>query len=109
MENIIDITQEKEQAKNAEEISNQVGITFKWAFWLSIFFCATAVVIFIWQQWKSFSFGIPINNDVFGTLGDFVGGILGTIIALYSVYMLVRTFQNQIVTNGNVIITNLWT
>lgn len=106
MAHIIDITNDEEQVASAKATSKQVGITFTRAFWLCIFFCGIAVVLFFWGQIKSLSISFPIDSGIFGTFGDFVGGFLGTIISLYSVYMLVRTFQNQIETNADVIHTN---
>lgn len=47
-----------------------------------------------------------IKHDVVGTYGDFIGGVLGTIIALYSAYLLVRTLGNQLSVNGDVMDTN---
>lgn len=107
MANIIDISGDsKEAVKTAQAISAQVGITFKKAFWLCILFCGIAVILFFWGNWETLSIKMPIENGLFGTFGDFVGGFLGTIISLYSVYMLVRTFQNQIETNADMLLTN---
>lgn len=94
------------EKKNAEKTAKSVGINFWKAFWLCVAFSAGACIVFFWQQWKTLGFSYPIDYNLFGTLGDFIGGILGTIIAFYSVYMLVRTFQNQIKTNASVITTN---
>jgi hypothetical protein len=47
-----------------------------------------------------------IKHDVVGTYGDFIGGVLGTMIALYSAYLLVRTLGNQLSVNGDVMDTN---
>lgn len=68
--------------------------------------CIVAIVFFVWQQWKTFSCAEPILNDVFGTFGDFVGGFIGTLIALYTAYLLVHTLSNQIDTNRSVKKTN---
>ena len=92
--------------ETAQVKSKKEKKAFNKSLWLSIFFCLIALLLFFWQQWKTWSFSDPIDYNLFGTLGDFIGGFLGTFIALYSVYMLVRTFQNQIVTNENVIKTN---
>lgn len=40
-------------------------------------------------------FSCPIDYNLFGTFGDFVGGILGTIFALLGTLMVVRTFRYQ--------------
>ena len=47
-----------------------------------------------------------IKHDVVGTYGDFIGGVLGTLVALYSAYLLVRTLGNQLSVNGDVMDTN---
>jgi len=52
-------------------------------------------------DWKA-----SVNNELLGTLGDFVGGILGTLIAIYSIAMLVKTLNAQIVSNANMKDTN---
>ncbi|MCF0178681.1 MAG: putative phage abortive infection protein [Bacteroidales bacterium] len=45
--------------------------------------------------------GLPVDETLFGTYGDFVGGVIGTIVALYSAYLLVRTFENQASANAD--------
>lgn len=85
---------------------NAVGRTLKKMFIYSIIFCLVVLILFIWNQWITFDLSYPIKHDIFGTYGDFVGGVLGTVISLYSVYMLVKTLQNQISTNADIIITN---
>ena len=79
--------------------------TFKNAKRLLVFGCVIAAVIFftnrpygLWEQ--------PFDEGILGTFGDFVGGFFGTVIALYSVYLLVKTLSNQIQVNSNVVITN---
>lgn len=42
---------------------------------------------------------LPIDENLFGAYGDFVGGVLGTVFAAYGTIMLIRTFQNQMKTN----------
>jgi len=90
----------------AEKTAKSVGVSFLKAFRWCVAFSLGACIVFFWQQWKTFGFSYPIDYNLFGTLGDFIGGILGTIIAFYSVYLLVRTFQNQIETNASVTTTN---
>lgn len=53
-----------------------------------------------------FDWNASVNNELLGTLGDFVGGILGTLIAIYSIAMLVKTLNAQIDSNANMKITN---
>lgn len=63
-------------------------------------------VLFLWKQAGWFDWGASVNNELLGTLGDFVGGILGTLIAIYSIAMLVKTFNAQIDSNANMKVTN---
>lgn len=92
--------------EKAKQTAKSVGISFWKAFWWCVVFSACACIVFFWQQWRFLGFSYPIDYNLFGTLGDFIGGVLGTIIAFYSVYLLVRTFQNQIETNVSVTNTN---
>mgnify|MGYP000013624214 CR=1 FL=1 len=41
-----------------------------------------------------------------GTYGDFIGGVIGTLVALYSAYLLVKTLGCQISVNSDVMDTN---
>ena len=99
-------TEAEKAQKEAEKTAQKVGLNFKKAFKLVVVFSVCAFFLFFWQQWKSFGFTYPIDYNLFGTLGDFIGGVLGTVIAFYSVYFLVRTFQSQITTNASVISAN---
>lgn len=63
-------------------------------------------VLFLWKQVVMFDWKASVNNELLGTLGDFVGGILGTLIAIYSIAMLVKTLNAQIVSNANMKDTN---
>lgn len=63
-------------------------------------------VMFLWKQVGWFDWKASVNNELLGTLGDFVGGILGTLIAIYSIAMLVKTLNAQIDSNANMKVTN---
>lgn len=63
-------------------------------------------VMFLWKQVGWFDWKASVNNELLGTLGDFVGGILGTLIAIYSIAMLVKTLNAQIDSNAHMKITN---
>ena len=63
-------------------------------------------VLFLWKQVGWFDWEASVNNELLGTLGDFVGGILGTLIAIYSIAMLVKTLNAQIDSNANMKVTN---
>ena len=95
-----------EREVEAQNISFDIAANFRIVLILFCIFCFVALILFIWQQWKYLCLSESINSSLFGTFGDFIGGVLGTIIAFYSVYMLVRTFQDQIKTNANVVKAN---
>lgn len=71
---------------------------------------ASAVIavsfILVYALHREYDSHLPIDVGLFGTYGDFIGGVLGTFIALYSAYLLVRTLENQAATNESVIRTN---
>lgn len=104
----VDITNQQNLShdKTTKDKSRQAEITFKTAFWLCLVFCVIAIVFFCWERLHTLTSSEPIHYELFGTFGDFIGGFLGSFIALYSVYVIVRTFQNQTVTNENVVKTN---
>lgn len=72
----------------------------------SIIFCVVVIFLFFCGQIITFRLTDSIEHDIFGAFGDFIGGVLGTFIALYSVYYLVKTFQNQAEINDNIRLTN---
>lgn len=99
-------TSSNEREAEAKNISLNIAASFRCVFISFCIFCFVALILFIWQQWKDLSFSECINSSLFGNFGDFVGGVSGAIIAFYSVYMLVRIFQDQITTNANVVKAN---
>ena len=70
--------------------------------------CTVIAVLFIvlYGLHREYNITLPIDAQLFGTYGDFIGGVVGTFIALYSAYLLVRTFENQASTNESVKLTN---
>lgn len=99
-------TSSNEREVEARNISFNIAANFRKGLKSFCVFFLVTLILFIWQQWKDLSFSECINSSLFANFGDFVGGVLGSIIAFYSVYMLVRTFQNQITTNANVVKAN---
>ena len=70
-------------------------------FIITIIFLGCAILLFCWSK-KCFDLSKSIDYNLFGTLGDYIGGVLGTIFMLLSCLLLVRTFrQQQVVTEGN--------
>lgn len=100
------VEQFEQQAQ--EEAKKQIGQLERLmfiAFWAFVGLFVIAAVLFaihrdywLWSQ--------SFNEQVLGTFGDFVGGFIGTILTLFSVYLLVKTLSNQIAVNSNVVITN---
>lgn len=71
----------------------------------SLTFCAIGLLLYLWER-DFFLFNETIDHELLGTLGDFIGGVLGTTISFYALYILIDTFKNQIRTNENVTKTN---
>lgn len=79
-------------------------------FWVVFAFCAAIIValffVFGWRRVSMFVWDAPVDNGLLGTLGDFVGGVIGTLVAFYSIYLLVRTLEKQIESNAETQIVN---
>ena len=76
----------------------------KWTYIvLTIVFFAISFLCFKWgHPFHMFNKDYIIDNELFGTFGDFFGGILGTLFTLISVLLVVRTFRHQqVVTKDN--------
>lgn len=70
--------------------------------------CGTVgVIVFILFLFnREYDHESPFDTSFFGTYGDFVGGVIGTAVAFYSVYLLIRTLQNQADVSEDVFRTN---
>ena len=76
----------------------------KWTYIvLTIVFFAISFLCFKWgHPFHMFNKDYIIDHELFGTFGDFFGGILGTLFTLISVLLVVRTFRHQqVVTKDN--------
>lgn len=76
----------------------------KWTYIvLTIVFFAISFLCFKWgHPFHMFNKDYIIDHELFGTFGDFFGGILGTLFTLISVLLVVRTFKyQQLVTEDN--------
>lgn len=63
---------------------------------ITLFFIGVFGYIFKWQHYcYLFDEDYIIDNNLLGTFGDFIGGVLGTIFALISILILIRTFSQQ--------------
>lgn len=54
-----------------------------------------AIVIFLWADKSLFDFNYPIKFEKFGTFGDFIGGVVGTVFAFLNVHLLIKTIRLQ--------------
>ena len=95
-----------ENKKHAISAGKTNDILFVIAFIVSLIFIGLSVWLFCNNNIYKGDKEWVIKHDVVGTYGDFIGGVLGTIIALYSAYLLVRTLGNQLSVNGDVMDTN---
>lgn len=93
-----------ENKKHAISAGKTNDILFVIALIVSLIFIGLSVWLFCNNNIYKGDKEWVIKHDVVGTYGDFIGGVLGTIIALYSAYLLVRTLGNQLSVNGDVMI-----
>jgi hypothetical protein len=87
-----------EEDLNALQEKKSAGNMWKLLIVICLLFCIISLIFFLWRQ-PLFEIKDSIDNEGFGTFGDFVGGLLGTIVAIFSVYFLVRTLRGQIDSN----------
>ena len=63
---------------------------------ITLLFVGMFAYIFKWQHIiHLFDNEYVVNHELLGTYGDFIGGVLGTIFALISILILIRTFNQQ--------------
>lgn len=96
----------KNELKPSDNKTKKVLLGWKALVVSSIIFCLVVIFLFFCGQIITFRLTDSIEHDIFGAFGDFIGGVLGTVIALCSVYYLVKTFQNQAEINDNIRETN---
>jgi uncharacterized protein YacL len=63
---------------------------------LSIIFIVFFALVFKWGrifEWRNDNY--VADNSLLGTYGDFIGGVLGTILIVISTFLVVRTFKHQ--------------
>ena len=68
-------------------------LPLKWYDWVCIAFLIFGVVIFMMH--RNYDLSQEIASDVWGQLGDFIGGILGTFIAYVGIRLLVENLNAQ--------------
>lgn len=64
-------------------------------FIVAFLFLIFAGLCFTWRIWSSLSIQLPINPEIWGQFGDFVGGTLGVVFSLISIMLVVWTFKTQ--------------
>lgn len=95
--------EEKKKDTESEEKSN----LFKGMRWMVGGGIVTALILFLlFLLNQTYDTSLPFDTGIFGTYGDFIGGVLGTVVALYSAFLLIKTFQNQARINEDVKKTN---
>lgn len=70
---------------------------------ISAIFIIFSIIIFGWGRLiKLANEDYLLDNTLFGTFGDFIGGVLGTIFTIISVLLVIKTFKyQQMVTSSN--------
>lgn len=83
-------------------------IISKGLFWSIILICIliSGGILLLFFLNREYGCEYPVDNGLFGTYGDFIGGVVGTIVAFYSAFLLVKTLQSQENVNQSVIETN---
>lgn len=64
-----------------------------WIFFLALFAIGVTSIFFFWG--RDYDSSVRIDHEVWGTFGDFIGGLIGTILALFSVLLMYTTFASQ--------------
>lgn len=67
-------------------------IIYKFALWL-LLILIPLIIFFVWKN--SYSISLPIDDGKFGTFGDFVGGVLGSIWSLCGVLLFYNALKDQ--------------
>lgn len=83
--------------KKVKDPKERWEIALNWIEWSAL---AVFIVSFLFFcAHRTYNLHSPIDETVWGTFGDFIGGIVGTIIAYISVRLLVKTLREQIKAN----------
>lgn len=87
--------------ENPKKPSEEKIFPFKlfWIEGLCLFIGGVALVLFFWGR-TLFDYKETIDNELWGQLGDFIGGIVGTIISYISIRLLVKNLREQMKANN---------
>lgn len=67
----------------------------EWLIASSVLIFIFAIVGYVWQDKTIFNWSSPIYFEKIGTFGDFVGGVIGTVLAYLNVRLLIKTIDLQ--------------
>lgn len=85
----------KSKTKERLSSSNVQGLVYLVLGISLLFICASFFGFFWGRKPALFDDEHPLDNALWGNLGDFVGGLLGAILAAFSFYMMFRALEEQ--------------
>lgn len=97
------LTEAQYKAKGEKRKSTRF---FWWMFGVSVLLIVASSVLFFWHHGPWFLWKSSVNIDLLASLGEFVGGVLGSLIAAVSIFMVVKTLHAQVDSNANMEDTN---
>lgn len=68
---------------------------YEWLLSFAVVILFFAIVVFLWADTSRFDIDYPIQFEKFGTFGDFIGGVVGTVFAFLNVHLLIKTIGLQ--------------
>ncbi len=71
------------------------GVCMKGYYLLQLVYLYSPLLFFHGQTNLFSYFNYPIKFEKFGTFGDFIGGVVGTVFAFLNVYLLIKTIRLQ--------------
>ena len=96
-----EINQLSEAQYKAEEEKKKSTQFFWWMFGISSGIIAVSSILFFWRQGEWFDFSAPVNIGLLADWGSFIGGVIGTLIAAVSIFMVVKTLHSQVDANAD--------
>ena len=97
MANPVEIIEKKTSLKS-QEIKDKYSRYIKVGLIIFILIIIAILICFL-HQFPCFDLNLPIDSERWGQFGDFIGGVLGTIITLISIIFLYNAFIQQQLTN----------
>lgn len=93
------------QAKAEGEKKKSIHF-FWWMFGISLGLIMLSSFLFFWRQGRWFDWSASVNVDLLAAWGSFIGGVLGTLVAAISIFMVVKTLHAQVDASANMEDTN---